>query len=125
MLEYPQSYSLEHLQILRPLHRNQLQAGDTPELRHITDLVYVGRLEEMLTPRQHRLRLRRATTLGAKYLLGYCCLDLTSHFPLHDEFLPEMLELSGANCVPTLEAQYISRRVCEIEDISTHIATAT
>ncbi len=113
MLEYPQSYSLEHRQILRPLHRNQLQAGDTPELPHITDLVYVGRLEEKLTPGQHRVRLRRATALGTKYLLGYCCLDLTSHFPLHDEFLPEMLGPSGANCVPTLETQYISRRECE------------
>jgi hypothetical protein len=74
MLEYPQSYSLEHLQILRPLQKNQLQVGDTPELRHTTDLVYVGQLEEMLTPCQHRVCLRRTTTLGRSTCLATAAL---------------------------------------------------
>src|SRR3982074_1257315 len=103
MLGFVRSYCLVRLQILRPSHRNQLQVADIPELQHTMDLVCVGLLEEMLVSRQHCIRLYWINDLLANYLPGCCFLDLTSRSPLHDEFLPELLGLSGASCVRDLD----------------------
>jgi hypothetical protein len=103
MLGFLRSYCLVRLQILGPSHRNQLQVADIPELRRIMDLACVGLPEEMLVSRQHYICLHWINDLVSNYLPGCCFLDLTSRSPLRDEFLPELLGLSGASCVLDLD----------------------
>jgi hypothetical protein len=69
---YLRSYCLGRPQTSRPLHRSQLQVGDTPEPPRIMGLVCVGLLAEMLVTCQRcpapYMEMNGAFTLAAAAL---------------------------------------------------------
>lgn len=112
MPRYLRSYYREHLQTSPLWRRNQLQAEDIPELRHIEVLVSVDQQEEMLVSSASNEFVSKSTRWGPLYLLDYYFPDLTNHCPLHGEFSRELLELSVTNYVLSLDRVDVSLRKC-------------